>query len=139
MLESISPIQIAVQGMKAQRTRINVIANNIANVTTTRTDEGGAFRRQMAIFRGEEVNPLINPRKMGVRVTDIVPDQSPLRRVYEPNHPDADEEGYVSYPNVNIHVEMSDLVSAQRAYDANIAVIASSKRMTQKALEIIQP
>ena len=139
MLEAVSPIEIAVQGLKAQRTRINVIANNIANVNTTRTSEGGAFRRQMAIFRGYEVNPLINPRRMGVRVVDIVADPSPLRTVYEPNHPDADADGYVSYPNVNIHVEMTNLVSAQRGYDANIAVITSSKRMTMKALEIIQP
>jgi len=138
MLEAISPTEIAVSGLKAQRARINIIANNLANALTTRTARGGAFRRQMAILRGNQIRPTTDPARFGVKVTRVVSDPSPLRNVYDPGHPDADADGYVEYPNVDLSVEMVNLVSAQRAYDANVAVIVSGKRMTQKALEIIQ-
>lgn len=138
MIDNVSAVDIAVSGLKAQRIRMNVIANNIANAQTTRTPEGGPFRRQLVIFRGEHLKPRGDPKRFGVRVKDVIPDRSPFRRVYDPAHPDADAEGYVMYPNVRIAVEMTNLISAQRAYDANIAVIVSSKRMTMKALEIIQ-
>jgi len=138
MLEAISTRDIAVSGLKAQRARMNVIANNIANAMTTQTAKGGPFRRQMAVFRGEQVRPFLDQDTLGVRVKDIAADPSPFRSVYDPNHPDADEAGYVSYPNVNLATEMVDLVSAQRAYDANISVIVSDKRIAAKALEIIQ-
>jgi flagellar basal-body rod protein FlgC len=138
MLEKVSAKEIAVSGLKAQRARMNVIANNVANIMTTRTRKGGAFRRQMAVLRGNQVRPTMRPGDYGVRVKRIISDPSPFRLVYEPNHPDANEDGYVEYPNVNLSVEMVDLVAAQRAYDANVSVILSSKRMAQKALEIIQ-
>lgn len=138
MLEAVSATEIAVSGLKAQRVRMNVIAQNIANATTTRTARGGAFRRQMAVLRGNQVRPTTDPERFGVEVKRVVTDMSPLRLVYEPGHPDADEEGYVEYPNVDLSVEMVNLVSAQRAYDANVTVILSSKRMREKALEIIQ-
>lgn len=138
MVREISGKEIAVSGLKAQRARMNVIANNIANAESTRTQKGGAFRRQLAVFRGGEWKPGAKPSDLGVRVTKIVSDPSPLRMVYDPGHPDANKDGYVSYPNVSMAVEMADLVSAQRAYDANISVILSDKRMSQKALEIIQ-
>ena len=137
-VSEISAREIAVSGLKAQRTRMNVISNNIANAETTRTPQGGPFRRQLAIFRGEPLKVGHDPAKSGVRVTKVVGDKSALHTIYDPSHPDANAEGYVSYPNVNIAVEMVDLISAQRAYDANIAVMASDKRMNQKALEIIQ-
>jgi len=133
----ISAREIAVSGLRAQRTRMNVIANNIANAETTRTSEGGPFRRQLAVFRGEQLKRG-TPVKQGVRVTQVIGDRSPFRMVYDPSHPDANAEGYVSYPNISLAVEMVDLVSAQRAYDANVAVLVSDRRMTQKALEIIQ-
>jgi flagellar basal-body rod protein FlgC len=138
MLEAISTRDIAVTGLKAQRTRMNVIANNIANAMTTRTAKGGPFRRQMAVFRGEQIRPFLDQEKLGVRVKEVVSDPSPFRLVYDPNHPDADEAGYVSFPNVNLATEMVNLVSAQRAYDANVSVIVSDKRIAAKALEIIQ-
>lgn len=138
MMESVSAREIAVSGLRAQRVRMNVVAQNISNVMTTRTASGGAFRRQMAILRGNQVKPTMDSSKFGVEVKRIVSDPSPLRRVYEPSHPDADENGYVTYPNVDLAAEMVDLVSAQRAYDANISVILSDKRIGQKALEIIQ-
>ncbi|HEO72498.1 MAG TPA: flagellar basal body rod protein FlgC [Candidatus Hydrogenedentes bacterium] len=136
--DQLSARDIAVSGLKAQRTRMNVIANNIANAQTTRTPEGGAFRRQLVIFRGMQMRGKRIPDELGVEVKEIRCDPSPFSRVYDPEHPDADTEGYVEYPNVSIAVEMTNLISAQRAYEANIAVVVSDKRMGQKALEIIQ-
>jgi flagellar basal-body rod protein FlgC len=130
--------QVALSGLRAERARINVIANNIANAETTRTPEGGPFRRQMAVFRGEQMAKGARGGHLGVMVADVIGDPSPFRTVYNPSHPDADEMGYVAYPNINLASEMVDLVSAQRAYDASVAVIVSERRMTQKALEIIQ-
>ena len=138
MMEHLSAREIAVSGLKAQRARMTVIANNIANVETTRTPRGGTFRRQLAVFRGEQIRRGANSDRSGVRVKDIVSDPSPFRRAYLPDHPDADAAGYVTFPNVSIAVEMADLVSAQRAYDANVAVIVSDRRMNQQALEIIR-
>ncbi len=138
MLDNISAQDIAVSGLKAERTRMNVIANNVANAFTTRTPEGGAFRRQMVVVRGNQIRPRIDPTKFGIKVKRVMSDTSPLRSVYEPSHPDANQDGYVTYPNVDLAVEMVNLVAAQRAYDANVAVIVSGKRMAQKAEEIIQ-
>lgn len=138
MLESVSPVDIAVSGLQAQRIRMNVIANNIANAQSTRTPGGGPFRRQLAIFRGEQLSTSLRPDKFGVWVKRIEDDTSPFRSVYNPSHPDANEDGIVLFPNVNLSIEMINLVSAQRGYEANIDVILSSRRMAQKALEIIQ-
>lgn len=138
MLESISATDIAVGAIRAQRTRMNVIANNIANALTTRTPQGGPFRRQLAIFRGEQIGPTLKPEKFGVHVKEIVSDLSPFREVYDPTHPDANEDGIVLYPNVNISVEMINLLTAQRAYEANVDVIMTDRSMGEKALEIIQ-
>ena len=137
-LNNISARQIAVSGLKAQRTRMNLIANNIANAETTRTPQGGPFRRQMVILRGVEIGIGGNMDKMGVRVKDVKADPSPFREVYDPSHPDANGAGYVQYPNVQIAVEMANLVSAQRAYEANIAVMVSSSRMSEAAQEILR-
>ena len=138
MLESISATDIAVGAIRAQRFRMNVIANNIANAQTTRTPQGGPFRRQLAIFRGEQIGPTLKPEKFGVRVKEIVSDRSPFREVYDPTHPDANEDGIVLYPNVNLAVEMINLLTAQRAYEANVVVIMTDRSMGEKALEIIQ-
>jgi flagellar basal-body rod protein FlgC len=139
MVKAISASEIAVSGLRAQRTRMNIIANNIANAETTRTQEGGgAFRRQLTVLRGDPIKRGTPVEKLGVRVKKVVSDASPLRRVFDPSHPDADTEGYVNYPNVNMAVEMVDMISAQRAYEANIAVLVSGKQMRQRALEIIQ-
>lgn len=139
MVNAISASEIAVSGLRAQRARMNVIANNIANAETTRTEGGGgAFRRQLTILRGEPIKRGGSTRKLGVQVKKVIKDTSPLRRVFDPSHPDADAEGYVNYPNINIAAEMVDMISAQRAYEANIAVMVSGKQMRQRALELIQ-
>jgi flagellar basal-body rod protein FlgC len=137
-VDVVSATGVAAQGLRAQRTRINVIAMNIANALSTRTPEGGAFRRQLAVLRGNQLTPLARDKDFGVKVARVVTDPSPLRMVYNPGHPDANGDGYVQYPNVDVAVEMADLVSAQRAYEANVAVIVSGKRIRQKALEILQ-
>jgi flagellar basal-body rod protein FlgC len=138
MLQSLSATDIALTGVRAQRTRMNVIANNIANAETTRTPEGGPFRRELAVFESKQIGPMLKPERFGVRVKEIVHDDSPFVEVFDPTHPDANGDGIVQFPNVNLAVEMINLVSAQRAYEANINVMLSWRAMTDKALEIIR-
>lgn len=144
-------INIAATGMSAERLRSDVISNNIANATTTRTQEGGAYRKQTVIFepiasehpvwRSPSVSAdQDNGPGKGVRVREIVKDTTQGRMVYDPTHPDAIQsgpnKGYVEYPNVNIVNEMVDMISANRAYEANSSVIQGSKEMFAAALEI---
>ena len=130
---------ISHSGLRAQRIRIDTIANNIANINTTRTPQGGPFRRQMAIFAAEPLEPAPIEDGRGVDVLEIVPDMSPFKTVYDPGHPDADQNGYLLLPNIDVAVEMVDLVSASRSYEANVASISATKRILRKALEIIEP
>lgn len=138
MLSEMAARKIAVSGLRAQRVRMNVISNNLANAQTTRTPDGSAFRRQLALLTGEALHVGGRPDQGGVRVKQVTKDMSPLEKVYSPSHPDADKDGYLSLPNVNVAVEMVDLISAQRAYEANIAVLASGSRMRARALDILQ-
>jgi len=139
MLQPLSAREIAVSGLRAQRTRMNVIANNLANAQTTRmAGGGGAFRRQLALFRGGPLGVTAGTRPQGVRVEKIANDPSPLRAMFDPRHPDADKDGYVRYPNVDIAVEMTDLIAAQRGYESNLAVMAAGKRMNERALDIME-
>jgi flagellar basal-body rod protein FlgC len=137
LLEAISARDIAVSGLKAQRTRMNVIANNIANAMTTVTPGGGTFRRQIALLSGHQLGGPGRPDKFGVEVMRVAKDMSPLKQVYEPDNPHADTRGFVEYPNVNLSVEMVNLVSAQRAYEANIATITAGRTMSARAMRII--
>ena len=144
-------INIAATGMSVERLRTDVISNNIANATTTRTQEGGAYRKQSVIVEPiASSNPqwrfpfvdseLDNGPGKGVRVREIVKDSEQGRMVYDPSHPDAIQpgpnKGYVEYPNVNIVNEMVNMISANRAYEANSSVIQGSKEMFASALEI---
>ncbi|HOB15955.1 MAG TPA: flagellar basal body rod protein FlgC [Defluviitoga sp.] len=128
---------IASSGMSAERFRLNVISQNLANSDATRTEEGGPYRRKAVVFQ-EAVNKSLKnePDLAGVKVVSIEDDPSPFRMVYDPNHPDANEEGYVSYPNVNVLREMVDMISAQRAYEMNAAVVSAAKSMYNAALNI---
>jgi flagellar basal-body rod protein FlgC len=144
-------INTASTGMTAQRTRLDVISNNIANATTTRTPEGGVFKRSRVIFETKSGqtywrSPFL-PQDMeakigkGVRITKIEEDnQTKTRLVYDPTHPDAFKSGpnvgYVEFPNVNIVTEMVDMIEASRAYEANASIVTGSKAMFMKALEI---
>jgi len=144
-------INIAATGLTANRARLDVIANNMANINTTRTDEGGPFRRSRVIMRPMVESPywrspflpdsMDNGLGRGVRVMEIQEDRSTEPRyVYDPTHPDAilsgPREGYVEMPNVDVVTEMTDMISASRSYEANAAIIDGSKSMFQKALEI---
>ena len=136
---------ISGSALTAERLRLDVIANNLANANTTRTAEGGPYRRQEVVFapRGEATQwmfPGMDPsgtfRGQGVRVAGITADTSAFKRVYEPGHPDADAAGYVAYPNVNPVTEMVDMMAATRAYEANVAAISAAKVMATAALDI---
>lgn len=144
-------INTAASGLAAQRTRLDVIADNIANVSTTRTSDGGPFLRKRVIFTPRVEQPywrspflpqmLDNGVGRGVRITSIEEDRDAQPRlVYDPTHPDSiqfgPEKGYVKFPNVNIVNEMVDMISASRSYEANVAVINGSRSMFAKALEI---
>ena len=128
-----SGMRISASGLSAERLRMDVISSNVANVKTTRTENGGAYVRKVASFQ-ENFDQHLG--MLGVKAVAIEEDKSPLRRVYEPNHPDADAEGYVEYPNVDLLVAMSDLISASRAYESNIDTLNAQKDMISKALEI---
>ncbi|MPN32820.1 Flagellar basal-body rod protein FlgC [bioreactor metagenome] len=128
-----SGMRISASGLSAERMRMDVISSNVANVKTTRTEEGGAYKRKVASFEENYDEKL---GMLGVKTVSIEDDKSPLRRLYEPNHPDADEQGYVEYPNVDLLVEMSDLITASRAYESNIDTLNAQKSMISKALEI---
>jgi len=144
-------INIAATGLTANRLRLDVIANNMANVNTTRTTEGGPFRRSRVIMRPAAEGPfwrspflpdtLDNGPGKGVRVVEVQQDRSTETRfVYNPTHPDAilsgPREGYVEMPNVDVVTEMTDMIEASRSYEANAAIIEGSKAMFQKALDI---
>lgn len=140
-------IDAAASGLTAERLRMDVISNNIANVNTTRTIEGGPYRRQLVVFEPREGQPSFDQMLSsqmgpsaavgnGVRAVAIKKDDSPTRRVYDPSHPDANRDGYVEMPNVNIVSEMVDMITATRAYEANVTAVNSAKSMALKALEI---
>lgn len=138
-------LDIGATGLTAQRLRMDTISQNIANVNTTRTEDGTAYRRKVVVF--EEKSPdtpfseYLNQssRKLvggGVRVAKVVEDTSAFKKIYEPGHPDADQDGYVEMPNVDILTEMVNMISATRSYEANVTSINTTKSMAMKALEI---
>ncbi len=124
-------------GMSAERLRLDLIANNIANVYTTRTESGGPYRRKVAVF-AEALEQARSARfsGSGVKVAAVVEDDSPPKVVYDPTHPDANAEGFVQMPNVNPVNELVDMMTATRAYEANVTVFNAGKTMALKALEI---
>ena len=138
-------LNISATGLTAQRLRMGVISENIANINTTRTTEGGPYKRKVALF--QEIPDLNFSRVFqnamnraalgaGVRVSEVTADNTPGGSVYEPGHPDADADGYVAMPNVNIIEEMVDMISASRSYEANVTALNSSKAMIAKTMEI---
>lgn len=128
-----SGMRISASALSAERLRMDVVSSNIANMKTTRTSEGGAYRRKVPVFEENYDKKL---GMLGVKSVAIEEDKSPLRKLYEPNNPDADAQGYVEYPNVDILVEMTDLMTASRSYESNIDTLNAQKSMISKALEI---
>lgn len=141
-------MNINASGMSAERLRLDVISENIANANTTRTKEGGPYVRKNVIFTekvstadsfGEVLNRTISRIGNGVKVTAITKDtDTDMNLVYEPSHPDADENGYVLYPNVNIVTEMTDLIDASRAFEANTTAFEASKNVASRGLSILE-
>ena len=143
-------LRIGSSGMSAQRLRMDIISNNIANAETTRTAEGGPYKRQDVIFmpkaqstflpefirarQAQDIEAISEER--GMKVAEVTTDDSEGLKVYDPSHPDADKDGFVTYPNVNMVVEMTNMLSATRSYEANLAVINFAKQMAIRAVDI---
>jgi flagellar basal-body rod protein FlgC len=128
--------KVSASALEAQRVRMNTIASNMANAQTTKTEAGGPYVRKDVVFSATPVNSKPNEKLEGVRVREIVEDHKPPVTVYDPGHPDADEKGYVSMPNINVIEEMVNMMMALRAYEANVRAFNMSKGMFQKALEL---
>lgn len=142
-----SSLDISASGLTAQRLRMDLISQNIANANTTRTENGTPYRRKVLVFEQRDgVKPFseylnesskaIIGKAGGVRVTKVSEDTTPFKRVYDPGNPDADKDGYVLMPNVDITTEMVNMVSASRSYEANITALNTTKNMALKALDI---
>lgn len=141
-------MNISASGMTAQRLRMDILAQNAANATTTRTSDGTPYRRRNVLFEEKSASPfseILNTATgnisayigSGVKVSKIVEDtKTPMEVVYDPSHPDADDNGYVTYPNVSIIAEMTDLIDASRSYEANITAFNATKNMITKAFSI---
>ncbi len=126
---------ISASGLEAQRIRMNIIASNLANAQSTHTPDGGPYRRKDVVF-SEVLDNAMENNASAVEVREIVEDRRPFQVVFDPQHPDANEEGYVQLPNVNLLEEMVNMISASRSYEANVTAVNSAKTMAQKALEI---
>ena len=163
-MEFLNSFDINGYGLSAQRFRVNVISSNIANANTTRTEEGGHYRRQEVVFKAFDFNKLFNeklgetnnlleyedplgegdfhakpiPPITGVLVDKIVRDDKAPKLKYDPSHPDADKNGYVAYPDINPVIEMADLIEATRAYQANVAAFQSVKTNANSAVSLMQ-
>ncbi|EAJ9014780.1 flagellar basal body rod protein FlgC [Campylobacter coli] len=160
----LSDFDISGYGLSAQRFRMNVISSNIANANTTRTAEGGPYRRREVIFKATDFDKLLNeqinkdnnflkyenplndpsspeeakPAIQSVVVDKVVRDDKDFHMKYDPSHPDANAQGYVAYPNVNPVIEMADLIEATRAYQANVSAFTSAKTIAQSAIDLLR-
>lgn len=143
-----SSFDVSASGLTAQQYRMDVIAENIANANTTRTEDGTPYVRKMVTFQqkgnGATFKDTLSRAREGyvgggVKVTNVIEDtETEMVKAYDPSHPDADENGYVWYPNVNIVTEMTDLIDASRSFEANATAFNASKAMAQKGLDIVQ-
>jgi flagellar basal-body rod protein FlgC len=136
----LTALDVNASGLTAQRKRVEISSSNLANSQTTRTEDGGAYRRKDVVFATtsfqNSLGAAMNEGVEGVEVSGVVDDPSPFDRRYEPGHPDADAQGYVNYPNVNVMVEMGNLMAASRSYEANVAAIGIVKAMINRTLDI---
>ena len=142
-MDFLTGMRVSSSGMSANRLRMNTISSNIANINTTRTPEGGPYSRKDVVFESipeaknfGEILTGTDRDIQRVQVTDVLVDRGAPRMKYEPDHPDANAEGYVAYPNINLMEEMTNMIQATRAYDANISAMNASKDMAMSALEI---
>ncbi|WP_113675224.1 flagellar basal body rod protein FlgC [Vallitalea guaymasensis] len=137
-------MNVSATGLTAQRLRMDIISQNLANVNTTKTKDGGPYKRKVLLFEEQKSNnfsSILNDSidsytASGVKVSKIIEDTKPLKRVYDPSHPEAGEDGYVLMPNVNTVEEMVNMISANRSYEANVTAMNAAKSMAMKSLEI---
>jgi flagellar basal-body rod protein FlgC len=136
----ITAMDVNASGLTAQRRRVEVSSSNLANAQTTRTEGGGPYRRKDVVFQttsfDQSLGTALSGGVQGVEVSQMVDDPRPFERRYQPGHPDADKEGYVSYPNVSVLEEMANLVEASRTYEANIGAISIVKSMINRTFDI---
>lgn len=141
-MDILTALKISGSGLKAERARMNVTAMNIANINTTRTMEGGPYRAKSVVFGAKPVTSFKDTldsstaRLRKVEVVAVVQDNKPFKEVYDPSHPDADDNGIVRMPNVDMAEQMVDMIAAKRGYEANVAAIDAVKSMALKALDI---
>jgi flagellar basal-body rod protein FlgC len=143
-MDFFSSMNVSSSALSAERTRMNLISSNLANANATRTPEGGPYKRKDAVFAATPIENRFNRALDGataqqlrkVDVSQIVEDQNPPRLQYDPSHPDANPQGYVAMPNVNVVEEMTDMISATRSYEANVTAVQAAKSMAMKTLEI---
>ncbi len=137
-MDIFTTFDVSASALKAQRIRLNTISSNLANVETTSTPEGGPYKKKSVYFQTKPISfkEELDQSIQGVEVAKIVEDNGEPKRIYDPSHPDAGEDGYVAMPNISVIKEMVDMMSATRSYEANTTVIKSAKRMALKALEI---
>ncbi len=131
--------QISASGLSSQRVRLQTIASNMANARTTRTEEGGPYQRKLPVFETRQVNPfgdLLDQAMTEPVVTEIIDDNAPPVLVFDPSHPDADADGYVAYPDINLMEEMVDLMGTSRSFEANTKVVETTRQMANEALGI---
>lgn len=142
----LSALSVSASGMSAQRVRAELLVENIANAETTRTSEGGPYRRKDVVFQSEDVqtpfagvlSDQMNSSSVGVTVSDIIVDQSEPEKRYLPGHPDAGPDGYVAFPKLNPAEEMVDLMGSSRSYQANVAAMTSVKEMLQRSIDLLK-
>lgn len=143
-MDFMTALDISASALSTERTNMNIISMNLANAKTTRTVEGGPYRRKTTIMAAipvddpfsKHMQSALDRELRGVRVMHVATDDRPLKLVYEPGHPDANADGYVAYPDINMVEEMANLMTAQRGYEANVTTVDSLKSMYAKALEI---
>lgn len=132
----ISAVDVSASALNAQRTRLDIVAQNIANAHTTRGPDGQAYQRQVVNFETEMLKRDHGSPLSAIKISGITRDPTPGQQVNDPQHPDADADGMVTMPNVNLAYEMVDLITASRAYEANLSVVRNAKQMAMKALQI---
>ena len=135
-MDSFAIFKVSASALDAQRGRMNTIASNMANIHSTQTEAGGPYKRKDVVFSTMPIDSDKSSVMEGVKLAQVVDSQEPFKKIYDPAHPDADKEGFVSMPNINIMEEMVNMMMAVRAYEANVTTFNMSKSMFLKALEI---
>jgi len=140
MSDFYSALDVSASALSAERLRMNTTSSNLANAQTTRTAEGGPYRRKDPVFEAQPFSQVLSQTMEAplhkVVVTDVISDQKAPKLVYQPDHPDANAEGFVAYPNINTMEEMVNMITASRTFEANVTAIQTTRNMMQKALEI---